>query len=154
MLFKCYLYKTESFGVGFLARFQFKRTLTRVPTRCARFCLPCIRVPVFAFFSCKEPNLRILSIMYYLRDSGRSCRRARRYGTLKRPQLYVDRFIAAVFSDAQISVPAVKYLQAVKKQVNRDPTAARKTTMHGKICSHHGVRSKHLAKKVGFALGE
>ena len=50
MLFKCYLSKTENFGAGFYACFQFKWGLMRVPAR-ARVSCAMIRVPVFAFFS-------------------------------------------------------------------------------------------------------
>ena len=48
----------------------------------------------------------------------------------------------------------MNYLKAVQKQVKQDPTAGRKTTIHGKICSHPSVRTKQLAKEVRFALGE
>ena len=71
--------------------------LSCVFPRSRAFRVPCIRVPVLAFVSCGEPNLRILLFMYYLGDLGRGCRGARRYGSFKRTQLHGDRFMASVF---------------------------------------------------------
>lgn len=56
----------------------------------------------------------------------------------------------------QISVPAVNYLKAVKKQVKRNPTVGRKATMHRKILLHHSMREELLTKLkyAEFALGD
>lgn len=98
MLFKCYLSKTENFGAGFYACFQFKWRLMRVPAR-ARF--------VCHVFACQclhfSRNLRILLLIFYLRDLRRGCRRARRYRSFKRTQLYGDRYMASVFLTCKLA---------------------------------------------------